>query len=421
MSASHLIGQIEAAVAEALAGCGRSAAWRSYAGKHQTDLTAALQELSGCEHVGLASSGTAALEMLLAACRLKPGDEVLLSGYDYPGTFAAIERAGAKPALVDVAGQSWNLCRQSLEQAFTPACRVLIVSHLHGQLQPVAEFARWCAERNVYLIQDACQALGASIEGQPIGRFGDATIFSFGGGKTISAGRGGAWTSQRSKLAQHARLAAGVGSGSHEMSELQAAVVLAQLPFLNEITERCRAYFAEVHATVASRVPGLIAPWHSTREHSAFYQAGWLLPPGTKSRDETGSPDGRPHVSKIDWTLGEAQGETVPGSNSSAWSKATTSTSGQPQIGSPLMIGLSQSQHAEWQRIGIGSGFQGYHRRSARRCRMHAPLQNTARIAQATVTVHHRAALLGAPVAEALAQIVLDSASGHASSGLPRL
>jgi len=264
---------------------------------------------------------------------------------------------------------------ESLEATVTPACRVLIASHLHGELQPLTQLERWCAARGIWLIQDACQALGASIDSRPLGQFGDATIFSFGGGKTVSAGRGGAWCTRNAKLAQHARLAAGVGSGANEMSELQAAVVRAQLPFLARITERCRDYFAHVRAELAEQLPGTIAPWRECLTHTAFYQAGWLLPCGiTAAQSMTGSED----------------------------------------IGSPL-IGLSQSQHAELQRIGIGSGFPGYHRRSTRRCRVHAPLQNTARVAGATVTVHHRAALLNAPTAEALAQYLASSIRDQAT------
>lgn len=412
---TDLAREIEAAVAKALIDCGRSAAWRSYVGKHQADLVAALQQLSGCAHIGLASSGTAALEMVLVACRLQPGDEVLLSGYDYPGTFAAIERVGGRPALVDVAERSWNLCWESLEATVTPACRVLIASHLHGQLQPIAQLERWCAARKIWLVQDACQALGASIDGRPLGQFGDATIFSFGGGKTISAGRGGAWASRNAALAQHARLAAGVGSGTHELSELQAAVALAQLPFLARITEHCRDYFARTRAELAQRLPGLAAPWQECAEHTAFYQAGWLLP--CAHLDENAAVQHGPsenESSKNNSGAGQTEKRALSNASrdlrSGQRAPMAESAVGPAQVGSPL-IGLSQSQHAEGQRIGIGSGFQGYHRRSTRRCRVSAPLVNTARVARATVTVHHRAALLDAPVAEALAQWILDVTS----------
>ena len=351
---TDLAGEVDDAVARALAELSSNANWRTYSGQQQRALSEQLQTILGCEQVGLTSSGSAALEIMLRACRLPPGSEVLLAGYDYPGTFAGVERVGLRPALVDVEGHGWNLSLESLESVVRPACRVMIVSHLHGQLQPIAALHRWCCDRNIWLIQDACQALGASIEGQPPGRFGDATIVSFGGSKVISAGRGGAWTTSNAELAQHARIAAGVGSGAYELSELQAAAVLAQLPFLERITQQCREYFKRQAQSVAQLCAQIRTPWLGDVDHTAFYQAGWLLPTETAS------------------SLSE----------------------------------LSQSQRAAHERIGIGSGFPGYHRRSARRCRIDSTLTGTTLVSQTTLTVHFRAALNDTPVARLIAELV---------------
>lgn len=359
---SDLARELDEAVAAALSRLGQQAQWRTYSGPEQSKLAERLGEIAGCAHVGLASSGTAALEMVLRACRLPAGSEVLLAAYDYPGTFATIERVGARPALVDVRSPGWNISLESLEEVYTSSCRALIASHLHGQLQPMAALEAWCRERNVWLIQDACQALGASIAGRPLGHYGDATVFSFGGSKVISTGRGGAWVSNDAQLAQHARLAAGVGSGAYELSEMQAATVLAQLPFLERITARCRTFFGQTAVDLARTCPQLTPPWLADLEETAFYQAGWCLPAGA-------------HADR-------------PG-------------------------GLSQSQHAEHERVGIGGGFSGYHRRSPRRCRIDSPLRGTAVAANTTLTVHYRAALNDLPVAEAIASLVqsLESAT----------
>lgn len=362
---SDLASQIDEAVAAALTSIGRSTLWRTYSGQQQAQLIEAMQRVSACSHVGLASSGTAALEMVLRACRMPAGSEVLLAGYDYPGTFAAIERIGARPALVDLVPSGWNLSLADLEAVCTPSCRAVIVSHLHGQLQPIAELEEWCRRRGIWLIQDACQVLGASVAGRPIGQYGDATVFSFGGSKVISAGRGGAWTTNNSQLAQHARVAAGVGSGTYELSELQAAAILAQLPFLDRITQHCRAFFAQQARALAQNCPEVIAPWVACLEETAFYQAGWLLP----ESPPTGSSPKRPAL------------------ENSAFE-------------------VSQSQHAAHERVGIGSGFPGYHRRSLRRCRIDSPLRNTAVVAHTTLTVHYRAALNDLPVAEVIANLV---------------
>lgn len=349
-----LLGEIQDAVTSVLTRAGRADSWRTYAGNNQVLLQEQLGAILGCPHVGLASSGTAAMEMLLRGFRLDQDDEVLLSAYDYPGTFAAIERAGARPALVDIVPNGWNLNWDSLESMITPKCRVLIASHLHGHLQPIRALAAWCQQRGIRLIHDACQALGAVIEGEPLGHFGDATLVSFGGSKVVSAGRGGAWVTRDEELAQRTRLAGGVGSGAFELSELQAMTVLAQLPFLARVTTQCRNFFEREQRAIEARLPGVIAPWQTQIEETAFYQAGWIMPE----------------------TMCEA------------------------------FDSLSQSRHAEIQRVGIGTGFPGYHRRSARRCRIPSSLPNTGRIVHATLTVHHRAALTNAPVAEVLCELL---------------
>lgn len=333
--------QIQFAVAQAVEPLFCTGSWRTYTGPHQDQLVSELGPIVGSGHVGLACSGSAALEIVLRACRLGPGDEVLLSAYDYPGNFTAIENCGGRPALVDVAPHGWNLSFESLADTYTPACKALIVSHLHGQLQDMPALQAWCRERKVLLIQDACQALGATLAGQRLGAWGDATILSFGGSKIISAGRGGAWCTNDHALAQHARLAAGVGSGAYEMSELQAAMVLAQLPFLDRITESCRAYFGRLRQSLAF-IQGLEAPWLDQLSTTAFYQAGWLLPSTQIDKEST----------------------------------IVTDT---------IVKEIFKDS---------GTGFSGFHRRSERRCRKPSSLQNTADVVARTATLHHRLALV---------------------------
>jgi perosamine synthetase len=230
------------------------------------------------------------------------------------------------------------------------------------------------------LLQDTCQALGATIDGRPIGALGDASVLSFGGSKVISAGRGGAWTTNDPVIAQRARVAAGAGSGAYELSELQATAVLAQLPFLPRITEQCRMFFAQQANILAELCPNLEAPWLAEVDQTAFYQAGWILREAfaVESKEERkGESSAQPSASR----------KSIP------WAE------------------ISQSQHAEHERVRIGGGFPGYHRRSLRRCRIDRPLRNTAIIADTTLTVHYRAALNELPVADLIAQLFNYKAS----------
>ena len=383
---TDLAREVDDAVASALARLGRDALWRTYSGQQQAELAAQLGAVLGCSDIGLTSSGTAALEMALRACRLAPGDEVLLAGYDYPGSFAAIERVGARPALVDVEASSWNLSFASLNAVVRPECRVLVASHLHGQLQPMAALVQWCRQRKIWLIQDACQALGATIDGQSLGQHGDMTILSFGGSKLISAGRGGAWATNNSELAQRTRLAAGVGSGAYELSELQATAILAQLPFLDRMTDCCREFFARQAALLAVTCPRASAPWLENLQETAFYQAGWIL---LAQSDLAQAKTDTLLVSSDEDPEGASPVEPWPGNA--------------PNLENESRGEFSQARRAAHERIGIGAGFPGFHRRSPRRCRVEAALRNTESIVRSTLTVHYRAALNDLPVAEMIA------------------
>ncbi len=348
-----LIAQIDEAVASLLNEFGNSEIWRSYTGPHTEELIDRLKKQFGQENADLCCSGTAALEMVLRGLGVTSADEVLLSAYDYPGNFWAIERIGSRPVLVDVAPDGWSICLEHLEASVSNRCKVLVVSHLHGQLQDTRRLAEWCQARSIALVEDACQAVGASIEGKALGCYANAMIVSFGGGKVISCGRGGAWMTSDNQLAQRIRVAAGAGSGPYLMSCLQAAIVLAQLPFLEPINQHCRQYFSTLNNLISLREVPWISPIDASRNTCrAYYQAGWLLATSAET-------DCSHELDRQGW-LGRLNGIQVP-------------------------------EHC--QRPKFGTGFAGFHRRSARRCRWEGQLSNTRSIAERTIVLHHRIAL----------------------------
>jgi perosamine synthetase len=279
-----LVEQIRESVRKVLEELSRSDGYRIYAGPHAEALVSELSHAHAGADILLASSGTAALEIALRAANIGVGDEVLLAGYDYPGNFWAIERTGARPVLIDLAADSWTIDLAQLELALNEphAIRALVVSHLHGELQPMSQLRTWCDEHGLLLVEDSCQAVGASLNARPTGTFGHVGIASFGGGKVLSAGRGGCLISSNEELMQRARLAAGAGSGPYAMSELQAAVVAAQLKWLPEIVATCQTYFgqlAERLAATANLQSRHLFPAIRQLGFTAFYQCGWLLAP----------------------------------------------------------------------------------------------------------------------------------------------
>jgi len=221
------------AVRQALEEAWRDGLWGKYHGGRVAALEARLAEFHGVPHALACGSGTFAVELALRALKISPGDEVLLSAYDYPGNFLCVHAVGATPVLVDVHPDNWNLDPAQLEAATGPASRAVIVSHLHGGLVPMREVMAFATARGVRVIEDAAQCPGAIVQGRRAGTWGDAGMLSFGGSKLLTAGRGGALLTPHADVLQRARLALNRGNLVCPLSELQAAVLMPQLDRLD--------------------------------------------------------------------------------------------------------------------------------------------------------------------------------------------
>lgn len=350
-----LVNQIRESVRQAVLELASAGGYRTYLGEYSESLSSQLCLLIGVPDCLLVSSGTAALEIGLRAAGIGPGDEVILSAYDYAGNFWAIERVGARPVLVDTEPDSWRLSLSHLESICDAeagkACKAVIASHLHGQLQDSEAIREFCDARGKLFFEDCCQAVGAQIVGRTAGSFGHMAILSFGGGKLLSAGRGGGLLTSDPELAQKARVAAGAGSGPYRLSECQAAVVMAQLPWLPQLNDCCRRFFGQVQSELArwqeQQAGQIILPCERYLSETSFYQAGWLV-----------SCDSLPDAA--DGKLGIAD----------------------------RLVDVLRAQD-----IPAGRGFAGFHRRSARRCRVPYSLVNTPKLVEKTLVIHHDAAL----------------------------
>ncbi|MEM7474354.1 MAG: aminotransferase class I/II-fold pyridoxal phosphate-dependent enzyme [Planctomycetota bacterium] len=364
-----LASEIQSAIETKLKEVAAQRGFATYQGDCCEELERRVAELVQQKFCLLTSSGSSAMEIALRATGIRTGDEVLLSAYDYPGNFWAIERCAARPTLVDVATNSWSLDINKLESALeaSPNCKVAIVSHLHGQLQNIPKLRSLFQSRNIRLIEDCCQVIGASqvtdanegTQESIVGCLADFTILSFGGSKVLSAGRGGALLCSSEELAQKSKIAAGAGSGPYGLSEIQAALVLAQLPFLTRMNELCRDFFDELRTFM--------------EEDSTNH--GWIFPVDLQGREaKTGIYQFGLLLQNTDRTL-----ESV----------------------------LDSASH----RLGIGTGFPGFHRRSKRRCHLPIALSATSGIAARTAVIHHRTALdeqiTTSQMAEHLGQLLL--------------
>ena len=248
--------------------------WRAYTGPKSEQLSGWLQTATTLQHVRLCSSGTIAVELALRALHLKSDDEVILSGYDFPGNFRAVEDAGGRVVLSDPAPDcGWILTPDRLEQSYAPKCRAIVVSHLHGQLAPMASILEWAKSRDVVVIEDACQMQGATVDGLPAGAWGHLSTYSFGGSKLVSAGRGGAVLTNDLLYAQRMRVFCDRGNDAFAMSEMQCALVLPQCVRLADDHAVRLQSASQLHSALA-KYPWLqTAPWHSNQS-PAFYKFG---------------------------------------------------------------------------------------------------------------------------------------------------
>jgi dTDP-4-amino-4,6-dideoxygalactose transaminase len=328
--------------------------WGRYHGRHGDRLRQALAQMHELEHVSLCCSGTLAVELALRGLRVGPGDEVILAGYDFPGNFRAIEAIGALPVLVDIDPQNWNLDPARLPEACSDKTRAVLVSHLHGGLVPMREVLAFAAERGLAVVEDACQATGATIEGRPAGAWGDAGVLSFGGSKLLTAGRGGAVLTRRADVHQRIKVFCEQGNHAFPLSELQAAVLLPQLAKL-EGRNAVRSQAVERLWRAWKDLPGLRPLVNRVAQATpAYYKLGLQYLP--------------------EELLGRSRED---------------------------LIAAVQAEG-----VALDVGFRGFLLRSGRRCRTSGDLSESKRAAAAGMVLHHPLLLESAEVVDRAAMAV---------------
>lgn len=264
---------VEAALESAFA----SGAWGHYRGPNVPAFELDLLRFHGVPEVLTCASGTLAVEAALRALSVGPGDEVILAAYEFESTFLTLHAIGAKPVLIDVHAQNWNLDPAKIEAAITPATKAIICSHLHGGIVPIREIMEIAAKHNLRVVEDAAQATGATVQGKPAGTWGDVGTLSFGGSKLLSAGRGGAILTG-GRFHHHAKLwlARGIQQWA-ALSELQAAVLRPQLAELPAANAHRAVNVARILAGIAEKeVQGLVPFVNSVPASTpAFYKVGF--------------------------------------------------------------------------------------------------------------------------------------------------
>ncbi len=149
-----------------------------------------LGEITGAAFSHLCSSGTAALSTALAACGIGAGDEVIIPPFTFVASFEAVIHAGAIPVFGEI-DETLCLNPDRLEAVCTSRTKAVIPVHMCGAMARIDEIKTFCDQKGLILLEDACQALGATFQGKHLGTFGLAGCFSFDAVKTVTCGEGG--------------------------------------------------------------------------------------------------------------------------------------------------------------------------------------------------------------------------------------
>lgn len=172
-------------------------------GRHQAEFERRFSAYTGSPHSFALSSATAALELSAMLCRLQPGDEVILPAHTFAASAIPFARTGAKLVWADIDADTRVVTADTIAPLITPRTRVIIVVHLYGlvcDMDPIMDLAR---KHDLFVVEDAAQAIGARYKGQQAGSIGDFGCFSFHTHKNISTlGEGGMLTVRDPALAK---------------------------------------------------------------------------------------------------------------------------------------------------------------------------------------------------------------------------
>jgi perosamine synthetase len=241
-------------------------------GPRMEEFEQSLASYVGTTHAVAVNSGTSALHLCIRALGISENDEVIVPSFAFIAVANVLRYERAVPVFVDIDPQTLNLDYARIEEAITPRTRAIIVVHTFGSpaaLDKILEIAR---RRELFVIEDACEALGAQFDGCKVGSFGDAAVFGFYPNKQITCGEGGMLVTNDSNVAALARKLRNQGrseSGewlqhdelgfNYRISEMNCALGTAQLQRLESILERREAIAREYHRRLRNQ-PDLELP-----------------------------------------------------------------------------------------------------------------------------------------------------------------
>ena len=213
------------------------------------------------------NSGTAGLHLGLLAAGVGAGDEVIVPSFTFAATGNSVALAGGTPVFVDIEPETFTLDPVAVAAAITPATKGILPVHLYGHPARMRGLEKLAAERGVALYEDAAQAHGASLDGRPVGSFGEFAMFSLYPTKNMTSGEGGMVTTATAEIARRVKLLRNQGM---------------ERQYENEVIG-FNARMTDIHAAIGRVQLTKVDAWTKTRQaNAAFLDAnlrGVVVPP----------------------------------------------------------------------------------------------------------------------------------------------
>lgn len=273
--------------------------WISSAGPQVNELERRFAALTGRAAAIAVSSGTTALQLGLLALGVKPGETVLVPDFTFAATANAVVHAGATPYFIDIDPANLALDPQVLDATLARELKArritaVIAVDVLGEIAAMPHLEDICRRYGVKLLSDAAGSIGSTLEGRPAGSFGDAAIFSLNGNKVITGGGGGVVVTDDAELAARIRrLSTQARLGQRyryeavgfnfRLTNLNAAVAVAQMERLEDILAARRAIAARYDAAIGSRTDKALRPTPRQQGNASNH---WLYSVVCASRDE---------------------------------------------------------------------------------------------------------------------------------------
>lgn len=251
-------------------------------GKHNKAFEDEMAQYIGCKHTVAMNSGTDALHLALRALDIGPGDEVLTVAFTFVATTEAIGIVGAKPVFVDIDPDTFNMDVNKIEAKITAKTKAIMPVHLYGQPCDMDVIMDIAKKHNLVVIEDCCQAIGATYKGKMVGTFGEIGCFSFYPTKNLGAMGDGGLASTNSEFLKDRMISLRNHGGAvryyHDeigvnsrLDEIQAAVLRIKLKHIDNWNKKRREN-AERYNELFKNCPQIVTPKELSDTYCVYHQ-----------------------------------------------------------------------------------------------------------------------------------------------------